>query len=264
MANQETVIGLLFSVKESIKLDITEYEWPKDYKLNYFDFAVSFEHEGHKLIGRGVDKTESLAIEKAASEAIERLICYTNNINSVGLSVGIGYDCDEHSKFEALERYYLNEHVSKKIKLSKHNISASDLINDFVKKNNQVKINFFKMLTPKDTFGIICILYQGENRSIGFSYSNDERTAFEKSFIESLPNLAEILKNKYKDENKPWHLKGEFIDQIELLENSENEIKLYLVKNPALEKVKINLDKISFLSGSKLRAVKYIVKDVAE
>jgi hypothetical protein len=182
----------------------------------------------------------------------------------VGLSVGIGYDCDLHAKFEALERYYLNEHVSKKIKLSQQNILSSDLIIDFVQKNDEVKIKFLKMLTLKDTFGIICILYQGKNRSIGFSYSNNERDAFEKSFIEAFPNLAATLKNKFNDENKPWHLKGEFIGQIEQLENSKNEIKFESIKNPALEKVKINLDEISFLSGSKLQAIKYIVKDIAE
>lgn len=262
MATPETIIGLLYSVKDSIGLRITEYEWPNDYNLNYFDFAVSFDYFGQSFIGRGIDQLESIGIEKAASEALEKLVCYTNKTDTVGLSVGIGYDCDKHAKFEAFERFYLSEHIEKKIRLTKHSISSSDLINNFKESNSDIEFNFFKMATPIDQYGMICVLKNGKSRSAGFAYSDNEKSAFEKSFVEALPNLAKIAKNDSLPAEIPWHLKTEFIDQIELLANTDSNSSVKKIEHPVLNEISINLDEILFLKESKIRVSKYLAKSL--
>jgi hypothetical protein len=260
MAHQESVTGLLYSVRDEIHLEVTEYEWPKEFNLNLFDFAVSFSYLGHQVTGRGVDQIEAVALEKASSEALENLICHIHKIDSVGLSVGIGYDSDAHAMFEAFERYYLNEHRTQKIKLAQHNISTA-LIDDFRKNNSEIEINFLKMSTVKELYGIVCILKLKNVRSVGFSFSEHEAISVNKAFIEALPNLVHLEKFD-SQADKPWHLQATFIDELDSL-RSEDDTNC-LIKKPTLEKVNLNLSLIPFLKDTNLTASKYIVQSRLE
>lgn len=255
MAHQESVTSLLYSVRDEIHLEVTEYEWPKEFKLNLFDFAVRVSYLGHQVTGRGVDQNEAVALEKASSEALESLICHIHKIESVGLSVGFEYDSDTHAKFETFERYYLNEHRSQKVKLAQHNVSTL-LIDHFRENNSEVKINFLKMNTIKDVHGIICILKSKNVRSVGFSCSVSETKSIDKAFVEALPNLVHLEKFDSQAE-KPWHLQDAFIDELESLRFVDD--TSYLIKEPTLEKIELNLDLIPFLKSVNLKASKYIV-----
>src|SRR6185437_2300039 len=75
------------------------------------DFEARIEVSGVAVVGRGIDFDPELAVEKASSEAIERLICNRLNISSEGFAIGGRRGADEHAKNEALERYYFNEHL---------------------------------------------------------------------------------------------------------------------------------------------------------
>lgn len=257
MANQESIIELLYLVREELQLRLTEYEWPKKYQLDCFDYEVRFKYIGFICIGRGLDKVESVAIEKAASEAIERLISQMDGIDTVGISVGITYDFETHAKHEVLERHYLNHHLKNKINFTESNF-VPDALSDFRKNNAGFKIQVFRMQSPDKMYGFGCLLTSNSLRSVGFALGSSESEVVSKAFFEALPNLEWLSDELPREIDKPWHLKDDFLNQLEALIIFE-EFPRELIDRPCLEQVKISTGLIPFLRDSKVNVCRYTV-----
>lgn len=258
------LLSWLYSKREELELEFATGDWPEKAGLKLYDYETIVRYKNTELIGRGVDQAESVSILKSVYELIERIICHDLNISSVGLSIQSSvdsiYDADLHAQNEVLERHYLKKHVDQGIQFLNIDVNTP-LVRDFKKHNSSCEVRFFKIMTPKDYFGVGCLLNAEDRSSIGFSCSFNELKSIDKSLIEALPNFYWLGENRVKDEEKPWHLKREFLSKINELCEKSTEWGLSIDSIPDFDVEKIDLSNHSLLSTAPIRATIYRIKN---
>lgn len=218
------------------------------------DFSCHIEFGKIKSEGRGISSDPDLAIEKASAEAIERYICLKLNIPSIGVAVSGEKSALIHAENEAMERFYLKNHIDLQVPFKKINltdpliISISNLINKFTSTNKDVGVNFYQMNTSYNKFGLICSIQNLKSNSytFGFSFGSEYQKVFEKCFLEAIPNFAAINDEvrESSQTERPWHLSDNFKRQLLPLFAASMEIpnKVYEFDPPQVEVKSINMD----------------------
>lgn len=148
MAHKTPLAQWLFLNKSELRPDLTEFKGTGEISPGLYDFSTKVVWNSISVEGRGVDEARNVAFEKSVAECIERIICVEKNINSVGLAVsGPGHCSRNHAKNELFERFYLNEHLTKKLSFKKINVENS-VAEQFLKLNQNCKAEYFQMQTP--------------------------------------------------------------------------------------------------------------------
>lgn len=230
MANKNPIAGWLYQNKNNFNVQFRQLNWTRDYAINFYDYEVSCSYKGKRLIGRGIDSVQNVALEKASSELLERMICVDKNIDSIGLAASAVIDAKEHAKFEAMERYYLKEHLEKK--LSFLPLAATSRFSDEIERKFNCKVSFFKMRTERDVFGIVArILSSNGDFSYGFSLGHQCDGTLDKSLQEALPNFVWKRQSSSIVDDCPWQITNYFHNEIAplLAVNSSNE-KMEILK----------------------------------
>jgi len=267
MANKTTVTSWIIKNREILNPNFTEFDWPSRYFPNLNDFEAILILNGITAVGRGTDKNKNLSIEKASAEAVERLICKRLGINSVGVAVSGATDAKTHACFEALERYYFNEHVRQSNPFSPFEDSfTKSLVSEFKKYNKSDEVQFYKMATPAPYWGIVCGISTNDSLpplSIGLSMHTNAEHATERAFAEALINYARM-----KDAPKSVH--GEILSHEDLWACDPkflgNIFKLFQKTNqnnttfelPELETIALDISNITELSGCPIKPVRCI------
>lgn len=254
------LLNWLYEHKNSLNLKMSLASWPERARLDLYDVEMSIQYNEKIFLGRGVDKIEKIAIKKAATEVIERLLCSELNISSTGIAIKVDsesfFDADLHAKNETLERYFLKLHLDNNIQFL-NVVPESELISKFKKHHPSVEISFFKLNSSIDFFSYGCLIKEEAVVSTGFSAEQDSVKALEKSFIEALPNFYFSKENSIDDSDKPWHLKASFINQVTSLVGAQGE-NIYLPE-PILKKIDLNLKEHPLLKTAPISASKYEV-----
>jgi len=264
MVDKNAITHWLITHKDLFKLAYKQYDWPDRYSLGLYDFSCHLNFENIKSEGRGTSTDPDLAIEKASAEVIERYICLKLNIPSVGVAVSGEKSALIHAQNEALERYYLNNHLElkwpfKKVDLANHSTaSLSALLNKLTSSFKMVNIDFYQMHTPPDNVGIICSIQHLEANfySFGFSFDSEYSTGLERSFLEAIPNIAAISNDDLS--KRPWHLSDDFKARLlPLLSNSVNyPEKDFPLTSPQLEIESLNMDLFPELKNCPINPVR--------
>lgn len=268
MANKTTVTSWIIKNREILNPNFTEFDWPNRYFPSLNDFEAILVLNGITAIGRGTDKDKNLSIEKASSEAIERLICKRLGISSVGVAVSGATDAKTHACSEALERYYFGEHVRQNKPFTLHEDGFTRALVDAFKKYNKLdEVQFYKMATPAPYLGVVCGISKKDSPaplSIGLSLHTNPAHTAERAFTEALINYAR-MKDAPKsvhgeillDENL-WACDPKFLSNIFKLFQSagqDNEI----IELPELETIDLDIANIKELSGCPIKPVRCIV-----
>ena len=264
MANKNPLSSWLYLNKKELNPKFIEFTWPKRILPDLFDFSTTIEWNGLKAEGRGVEQDRELALEKSIAEAIERLVCHQFNHNSVGMAVAGSFDPTGNAKNEAYERYFLVHHIKNNLPFDAIEFK-NDLAKKFIELNPNAQISFFKMLTSKDTHGVVCSISSTNNktRALGFSLTESTETSAYKAMIEALPNYAWILEDNDEllKRHLPWHLRKDFLDKIEpLIENSDSVFKNFLAL-PKLKKIEIPISNIPILKTPEIQIARYVVDE---
>ena len=216
-------------------------------------------------------KKVAIALEKSVAEAIERLICKKLGFDSVGFAAAATIDPTPHARFEALERFYLEKHIQTHTPFQK--ITATcELAEKFRNQNSNSEISFYRMATPDDIFGAVCLieLFQSQKRSLGFALSDSLDNCLRRSLLEALPNFAWLVE---KDTNieiveptTPWHIDSNFLEKIvPLLESKENageQIGTFQI--PILKNVEVFHSQITVLKDAPLRTSRFVLQAEGE
>ncbi len=91
---------------DPLGLQVAEMTWPKQWKLGVFDFQVQLNVDSIPGVGRGIAASEDEALDRAASEALERIIFKKKKLSSysgVALHPTLA-QAKHHAAVEALER----------------------------------------------------------------------------------------------------------------------------------------------------------------
>lgn len=263
MALKTPLAAWLYLNRSKLDPIFTEFKGSGELLPGLFDFSTRINWKGVELEGRGVDERREIAFEKSVAECIERIICVEKNINSLGLAVsGEGHNPDSHAKFEALERYYLNEHLQKRIYLKKVE-SRNSLVETFLGNNPDCKVEYFKMLTPNHLHGLVCWISGSNRYAFGFALSESSHDSKRRSFLEAIPSFAWLKTNTDSDlrnQNIPWQISNDFISNISPLLGNSSTQKLQNLTFPNLVFEKIDYSNIKILNTLSMNAVRYTVK----
>lgn len=258
-----SILTWVYSKKDELGIEFSTDNWTEKSGLKLYDYETTIKQNDLKLVGRGVDELEPIAIIKSVSETIERLICREFDVSSVGLSIQSddkSFDASVHAKDEVLERFYLKKHIDLEIpfRLFEQN---SSIVKLFKLRNVSSMIQFFKMNTPIGYYGIGCLLELNGKTSVGFSFSYNEMKAIEKSFIEALPNLFWLQDSDIKNDDLPWHLQSEFVGKIkQLLNPIQTNLKTETVL-PEIIGRKIDLSGHDLLATAPIEVISFRIKD---
>lgn len=262
MAHKTPLATWLYLNRTVLAPTFTEFKGTGELVPGLFDFSTKIMWQGTEIEGRGVDNNREIAFEKSVAECIERIICATKNIDSIGLAVSGGGHCPQsHAQFEALERYYLDEHLQKKIPLIEVK-SDTILANTFLAMNPECEVRFFQMATPTSLYGLVCQISDTERKSFGFAMSDSMENSQRRSFLESIPSFC-WLKNKNElnqsDSSVPWQISKEFISKISplLVSIPVNDFRKSFLPNLVSEEV--NYSDIPILKSAPLKVSKYKV-----
>ncbi len=266
MAHKTSLATWLYLNRSVLVPTFTEFKGTGELVPGLFDFSTKITWQGIEIEGRGVDDNREIAFEKSVAECIERIICVSKSIDSIGLAVSGGSHCPEsHAKFEALERFYLNEHLENKIPL--HEVKSEILLpNGFLGKNKDCEVRFFRMATPNNLFGLVCQISDAERISFGFAMSESMETSQRRSFLESIPSFC-WLKNKNGPNESvssvPWQISKEFISKISPLLGTTSVDELHKSFLPDLVSVELNYFDIPILKSAPLKISKYKVSNIS-
>lgn len=82
MANLSSLNKWIISNQNRLELDVTKITWTKEWLPKYFDYKIQIKINEINYVGRGLDKDESIAFDKAAAESLERAAVDIANLDS--------------------------------------------------------------------------------------------------------------------------------------------------------------------------------------
>ena len=246
MANKTPLVSWLYSKRLELNPKFKEFNWPARVFPGVFDFATTITWNGIESNGRGVDSQREIALEKSVAEAIERLICKSIGFDSVGFAVAGTHDPEDHAKFEAMERYFLSKHLEDKIPFSKI-VFESGEIQKFKSANTDATIEFYRMQTPRNIFGIVCAIKSNQTIALGFGLTESLEKSIQRSMFEALPNYAWLTdEGKILAKEMPWHIESKFLSKIEpLLSNQFDQVDVSAITLPTLTKIEVSKSELS-------------------
>lgn len=266
MAHNTPLAAWLYSNRQALSPKFLELEWPGRYLPGIYDFAVTVELNGTSGEGRGLAESRELALEKASSEAIERLICRLLDLDSVGMAVSGSLDPRNHARNELYERHFLDLHLKMSISMTALVLplgGANAVIDSFRNLNPDVNLSFFKFSTPPGYHGTVCLI-DNQSKSLGFAFGTSLEDAKYRSFLEALPNYA-WFQNKRDGRQMapspsalPWHIREEFLNNIlPLLGNdSTDSAKIQI---PQAIEVPVDIKHIPVFKDAPFRVARFVL-----
>ncbi len=206
MADHERLSQWVLSTAKELNLRVTKLDWIDSYYKGYSDIAVKIEIDSKIYEGRGSGVDSTLALMKGVTEAVERFVCRTNNISSIGVAGHFDQDAaKENSLLEFIERYAISLHFNEKIGMkleSTKNISIAS--KDFGK--IVLKVHQLQMNTPENYFGIFTLAEGIESGFeiggiMGASAARNLEDALRKSSIECFRNVAALSTHSHGSMN---------------------------------------------------------------
>jgi hypothetical protein len=167
-----------------------EFKWPALGPNRVFDFEVTLTIEGTPSIGRGTDFDESLALEKASGEAVERALCDSLGISTVGVAVHPDpAHAMENARRERVERAIFDRHKSDGIPFVE--LVGEDFPPLFLSDFNSCDALKMAKWFESQSFGkesmLVCLIREGAWRFMGCAYGTDQN-AHSHATIEALRN----------------------------------------------------------------------------
>jgi hypothetical protein len=263
MAHKTPLASWLYSKREELNPRFKEFSWPKHWNSDVFDFSTTIVWNNFESEGRGIDERREIALEKSVAEAIERLICKSIGIDSVGLAVAGTHDPSAHAMNEALERYFLNQHIHSQIPFQMIE-EKFEMAANFEKMNSDSNVTFYRMNTPNHLFGIVCsmVSQRDKKNSLGFALSDSFEIGLRRSMLEALPSYVWLLGDDSEQEEQilPWHIEPAFLQKIEpLLQQVSDASQNTEIELPEVEEVDVAWGEISVLRDAPIQASRFLV-----
>lgn len=197
MANNQRLGQWALNQAKALKLHVNRLEWIGDFFPGFIDLQVKIEIDFKIFEGRGSDLDKDVALAKGLTEAIERFICFSNRITSLG--VAGHYDIEkakENAFLEFIERSLLSYHYENKIPMRKLSVKSLD-VHVLRKGISTFSLHQFQMQDCGDLHGVFT-LAEGLTSSpqlggiMGASVSHDLHSAITKSTIECMRNVSAL------------------------------------------------------------------------
>lgn len=169
--------------------------WIRQVFPDWYDLDVSIKVAGKVFFGRGSDRNADTALSKAFCEAVERSVCHTHGISSLGVAGHItANDAKKNAKLEYIERRAIFHHFSKGLRPEEIPVNF-EIQNRY--REHGINLNLFR-LESKEAAVIFCIANGLECPTpfggiLGLGADMDNESAAKKTIIECLRNLEAFI-----------------------------------------------------------------------
>lgn len=225
----------LLSNRVALDAKFLELSWHQRLDLGLFDFEVSL--LGGKHIGRGTAESQDIAMAKAVSEALERMVCSEFGISTQGVAAHpILAMAEKNSTLEALERTIFQYHLDYKIPFAEDTVVTenSRLVDAVKDLGGQVSMK--KMIRVSGYESSICLIENEGFKFLGLSLENSKELAQNKSLIEALRNFSAFCENQdkfihqVKASSDLWNCNPIFFEKHKAVFNTKSPDQIF-VKN---------------------------------
>ena len=192
MAAETPITHWVFTHREILKPEMVDLSWPKDFGLDLCDVESAIFWNGRKYIGRGASENLSIAVEKACSEALERLACHYNGVSTTGAAAHSNPKlAEDNAVLEAKERYALNWYLDKKV--TPLILSQLEINIPIYKLPRGTSVQRFNLINSSEGNSCISIFKTDTQYFLGLSVARTLSEAVSKSDLEALRNVSAYI-----------------------------------------------------------------------
>lgn len=260
MAHQHELTNWILKNSGSLDLRVAELTWIRALHPGMVDLRAAVTLDGKEFEGRGSDTNEDRALGKAVCEAIERFVCHSHAIASIGVAGHFDESlAKKNARLELIERASLFHHVDSSVPMGE--IQTRELKIVIEGRQATVSLRFLEMATLPGIAAVLC-LAEGVTTGaaiggiLGLGCAESQVEAIAKAEIECLRNVAALAdipmfplsKDIFSKIGKPSsedrrRLLFDFDYCSNLLESLLGRVKDSIAtKMPALQPTWINLD----------------------
>lgn len=199
MASQETLTAWILRNDQRLDLRVQELSWIKSALPGWHDLQISIAAFGERFVGRGSDPDANTALGKAVCEAIERAICFSHEISSLGVAGHFDLKlAEENARLEYFERFCFSHQIWNGVVLEP--IPATIPLAERYERIG-VELGFYHLISPVDTFAVLCLAI-GEQAEppfggiVGLGAASRIEASKQKALMECLRSLEFYLHTK--------------------------------------------------------------------
>lgn len=238
MARQESLIQWASNNRNLISLEAREFDWAWSKEKRLFDFEVRLKVDGFRGVGRGSDIKETTALTKALAEALERAVCASLKISTVGVAAHtVSHLARENAQLEALERYAFQQHLKDRVGFTPLSGKSTAIAGP--------EMQFFRMRLPLPYQAVLCFISDSDEKFIGLSCEMNLASAMDKAALEALRNHTAFMDNPdnfrraVAEDPNLWCCRRDFVDNVAsfMTAPSTAEISLPLLRAEKIETV---------------------------
>ncbi len=195
MVNQKTLTNWILDNRAALDIHVKECLWIRTVFPGWYDLDVTLSVSDQKFSGRGSDRNADIALAKAFCEAVERSVCFSHGISSLGVAGHFLADqAMANARLEYVERKTIFEHVSHKLSLNSLSVN-SHILNKYAQ--HGVRVELFKLFSL-GTNVILCVANGLECTTtfggiLGLGASLEVEAAKQKALLECLRNVEAFL-----------------------------------------------------------------------
>lgn len=193
MALETPITYWVFSHKNQLHPQMTDFSWPKSFGIDLFDIETKIVWDNRTFIGRGAADSLRLAIEVSCAEALERLACFYHGRPSVGVAAhSIKGFAEENALLEAKERYSLGLYRNGALRPVEMD---QDLITHKYQLPLGTRVTRFYLSSTEEA-SCLSIFQLDTQYFMGLSMAESQEKAIFKADCEALRNLSAYYLNK--------------------------------------------------------------------
>jgi hypothetical protein len=195
----------------SLKAD--KYIWVNEWIKGFFDYGITIVINGIKYVGRGIDRNEATAFEKASAEALERASVDFEGLTDnrwATAAYPTFYGACERAYWELLgiDRVFCHHFCRKKMQFTPLSILAKPFNINKLKKiisKDNISINLYELRPALDAKVYCAIAYDDKRKRIkgfisGFGVDKSREEAALHALIECARTAVVCLFTDYKPE----------------------------------------------------------------
>ena len=198
----------LLNNSDRLSLRAEKYRWIDEWLPGFFDYGVIIKVDGKDYSGRGIDKNEQLAFEKAASEALERAAVKTARLKMLWSTAAYpnyeGAALRAYRELVGIDRVFCHHYSEKKIRRMDWGETGGYFPDGALYKQikkSRIDFSLYELRPTLDS-KVVCGIASGGGLGFngflsGFGADKDIKSAAAHAAIECLRTVAACLLTEY-------------------------------------------------------------------
>lgn len=238
MVNSTPSLDFIIHHFGSNNIEICYYSWPKQFDFNYFDIGVKISIFGNIHLGRGIHRSERIALEKASSESIERYLFHSLQL-PIHFSTAVHPSRNKAQIHSVLEAYERDSFLFPFLLKHRPEVISSQFYTELLPSQTLkygIEYELLKLPVCHQKMHSYCFAAKGHHCLnpfgvvVGLGCDFNSQKAIEKSLTECFARLAPLLFNQIDYNNSSDPTKISSLDHFKNALNLNYRPKLFFGK----------------------------------